>query len=239
MENTKRIYDLLKKGARKMGLIKVGHGEKGIREVGHRNYVGGLWEEIGRLQFEFLLKEGVTPVCYFLDIGCGCLRLGVHMIPYLRRGRYFGVDKEESLIRMGIENELGLDWWHQKQPVILIDQDFPFHRLPKKPQVAWSHSLFTHLTPDRIELCLGHLRSSIDPQGYFYASFFESDKEIRNPKRPHDHKNFLYTRYEMERFGANTGWQSEYYGEWGHPRGQVIIRFTPMESGEEDRAESA
>ncbi len=42
----------------------------------HRDMVGGMWEEIGRLQFEFLRARGLKPSHRLLDIGCGSLRGG-------------------------------------------------------------------------------------------------------------------------------------------------------------------
>ena len=36
-------------------------GETGIQKIGHRAYVGGLWDEIGNLQFEFLVAKGLRP----------------------------------------------------------------------------------------------------------------------------------------------------------------------------------
>ncbi len=32
--------------------------------------IGGRWEEIGRLQFDFLVAEGLMPAHTLLDIGC-------------------------------------------------------------------------------------------------------------------------------------------------------------------------
>lgn len=56
--------------------------------LGHRSYVGGCWDEIGKLQFDFMLKEGLKPEHYFLDVACGSLRAGLHFIPYLEVGHY-------------------------------------------------------------------------------------------------------------------------------------------------------
>jgi hypothetical protein len=33
-------------------------GEEAVEKLGHRNYVGGMWEEIGKLQFDFLSSRG-------------------------------------------------------------------------------------------------------------------------------------------------------------------------------------
>jgi hypothetical protein len=40
----------------------------------HRDVVGGMWDDIGKLQFDFLCDHGLRPSCRLIDIGCGCLR---------------------------------------------------------------------------------------------------------------------------------------------------------------------
>ena len=54
-----------------------------INQNKHRNFIGGKWEEIGRLQYDFLREQGLQPQDKLLDIGCGCLRGGIHFIDYL------------------------------------------------------------------------------------------------------------------------------------------------------------
>jgi len=70
-------------------------GDKGIAKIGHRQYIGGNWEEIGSLQFDFLLSRGLQPDSYLLDIACGSLRLSVKAIPYLEESHYLGIEKEQ------------------------------------------------------------------------------------------------------------------------------------------------
>ena len=72
-----------------------------IRSGGHREFVGGMWEEIGSLQFDFLKKSGLTPLHRLVDIGCGCLRGGVYFVPYLEKSHYYGIDINASLIEAG------------------------------------------------------------------------------------------------------------------------------------------
>jgi hypothetical protein len=40
-------------------------------------------ETSGRLQFEILKKEGCVPASRVLEVGCGCLHAGVHLMQYL------------------------------------------------------------------------------------------------------------------------------------------------------------
>jgi len=71
--------------------------QKGV----HRQRIGDMWDEIGQLQFNFLVEQGLLPYHTLLDVGCGCLRGGVYFVPYLENGHYFGMDINESLIEAG------------------------------------------------------------------------------------------------------------------------------------------
>jgi hypothetical protein len=67
----------------------------------HRDLVGGLWDEIGVLQFDFLRQQGLLPQHKLMDIGCGALRCGIPIIRYLDEGNYYGLDINASLIEAG------------------------------------------------------------------------------------------------------------------------------------------
>ncbi|MGG6294672.1 hypothetical protein ACQ4M4_09620 [Leptolyngbya sp. AN02str] len=45
-----------------------------IKAGKHRQFIGGLWEELGQLQFDFLKENGLLPEHRLLDMGCGSLR---------------------------------------------------------------------------------------------------------------------------------------------------------------------
>lgn len=61
-------------------------------ELDPKAAIGGMWEEIGQLQIDFLKSEGLLPAHRLLDIGCGTLRGGRHFIGYLDAGRYTGTE---------------------------------------------------------------------------------------------------------------------------------------------------
>lgn len=203
------------------------HGPDGVSLTGHRYYVGGLWNEMGRLQFEFLKSQGLKPEHILLDIACGSLRAGVHLIPYLDAGHYLGIDKEASLIDAGIRHELGRRMAKRKRPQFTVSADFDFTAFNKRPDIAIAQSLFTHLPPLVIDDCFRKLREFIRPAGRFFATYFESasSEAVVNPEQAHDHRSFLYHRREIEAFGERNGWRAEYIGDWRHPRGQVIVCY--------------
>jgi hypothetical protein len=202
-------------------------GVEGVRILGHRDYVGGLWDEIGALQFEFLVSHGLKPRNYLLDIACGSLRAGVHFISYLESGHYLGIEKEESLLHAGIDNELGNQLYNERQPQFVISKTFDFTKFTVHPHFALAHSLFTHLPAPVILECLTKLHSFIREEGVFFATFNEVSTKVCNPGTPHDHANFQFTRREMEDLAVNSGWRAHYIGDWNHPRHSKMMEFHP------------
>jgi SAM-dependent methyltransferase len=202
-------------------------GPDGIRKVGHRRYVGGRWDALGKHQLAFLRDRGLRPDSVLLDVACGSLRLGRHAIPFLDRGHYLGIEKEAGLVEAGLEHELEPGLPDEKEPELVISSSFEFHRFSRAPDFAIANSLFTHLPPPLISLCFEKLRERMAPSGVFYATFFEADRPTSNLDEPHDHRMFVYTRDEMRAFGEENGWTFEYIGNWGHPRGQVMAAYRP------------
>lgn len=193
--------------------------------VGHRDFVGGLWGELGDLQFRFMIEHGLRPHHVLLDIGCGSLRGGVRFIPYLDRGHYLGIDTERTLVDLGIENELGRTLYEVKRPEFVVSQNFEFSRFSRRPHFALAHAVFIHLTDDLLEFCFANLRRTCDAGTKFYATYFEGRRPIKTMLRDHPHVIFTRTREQMMQLGKASGWSSRYVGDWRHPRGQVMVEY--------------
>ena len=200
-------------------------GRTGVEKLGHREYVGGRWDEIGSLQFGFLVSRGLKPEHYLLDIACGCLRLGVRAIPYLHPEHYLGIEKEAELVRAGLEEELDQATRADRNPIIVVSSDFEFEKLGRQADFAIAQSLFTHLPVNVIERCFEKLRPWLRDTGVLYATYFEVPQKRDNPSRPHDHDYFAYTREEMCAFGGAAGFVADYIGNWNHLRNQVMVEY--------------
>ena len=109
----------------------------------HRDMVGGMWDEIGRLQFEFLRARGLKPNHRLLDIGCGCLRGGIHAIKYLEAGNYYGLDINRSLIEAG-RYELSLAGLDHKSSHLALSDCFELSLFQQKFDYLLALSVFTH-----------------------------------------------------------------------------------------------
>ncbi len=137
----------------------------------HRDMVGGMWEEIGRLQFEFLRARGLKPNHRFLDIGCGWLRGGIHAIKYLEAGNYYGLDINPSLIEAG-RHELRLAGLTHKNPHLAVSDRFELGLFGQEFDYLLALSVFTHLFANHIIRCLAEAREVLAPEGHFRDVFF-------------------------------------------------------------------
>jgi hypothetical protein len=198
-------------------------GNLGIAAAGHRAYIGGRWDELGRIQFDYMVGRGLEPHHVFLDIACGSLRGGVHFIRYLDAGNYLGIEKEKALVRSGLSKELSRQVYKEKRPEFVVSGSFEFDRFSKQPNFSLAQSLFTHLISSDVELCLANLRANVGPQHELYATFADGASE-QNPARSHALKVFYFSPDELAAIGTRNGWLCEYLGDWGHGK-SVMMKF--------------
>ena len=208
----------------------------GASQGAHREMIGGLWNEIGDLQFEFLRSNGLTKDSQLLDIGCGSLRLGVRAVDFLNSGHYWGTDLNESLLDAGYEKEIVPAGLAGKLPRenLVTDGDFNFPGIPDRIDFAIAQSLFTHLPINRLRLCLSNLASHVAGDCTFFATFFiVPDAAVAQPFRhepggtvTYSHKDPYHCCLADIFYGAShTPWEVEYIGDWGHPRAQQMVAF--------------
>ncbi len=208
-------------------------GEAQIKQRGHRSYVGAKWETLGRMQLDFMRSRGLRPDHVLYDIACGSLRAGVFFIPYLMRGHYCGIERERTLVELGISQELGIEIYNDKKPEFVITKDFEFSKLSKKPDYAIAQSLFTHLNIKDIKKCLKRLGEVSSKGCQLFATFdeegvtpkFNERRDLPNPPWSHSNLTFYYTKKQMKRCGEKTGWQFAYIGDWQHPLKQQMVLY--------------
>lgn len=201
----------------------------------HRDFVGGLWDEIGALQLEFLKRHGLAPSHRLLDLGCGALRGGVHYVRYLDAGNYYGADINASLLEAG-RRELAEAGLGAKEVHLLETDGFEVRRFGTTFDAAIAVSLFSHLTMNHIIRCLVEMRAVLGEQARFFASYFEAPS--RNFLAPLSHSPgdivtsftadpYHYAFCEMQWMAGLAGLSVQNAGDWGHPRGQRMLEFSP------------
>ncbi len=201
----------------------------------HRQFVGGMWEEIGLQQFEFLKSEGLAPSHRLIDIGCGCMRAGVYFVPYLDKGRYCGIDINSSLIEAGKKELFKNPRNIKKEPDLRVSERFDLGQFKVQFDYALAASVFTHLYANHIGRCLVEVKKALKPRGKFFATFFPAPAPLHLepiPRLPkdivthYDQDPFHYAMPEMEMLAQFAGLSVKFIGDWGHPRLQQMLCFT-------------
>jgi len=202
---------------------------RGDESSWHILSVGGNFEAMGAAQLRILKRNGLKPDGKLLDVGCGSLRLGVQAIKYLNPKCYFGIDCDQDMVNAGLERELPPQVRQEKQPSFTINKYFDFSEFGnEKFDFAIAQSVFTHLPPTGIELCLKNVMERINPGGKFFASYNLADNHITR----FGHKYPAMTRYSVEYFETlarkySVGFKN--IGHWGieqnRSNDQLLLSF--------------
>jgi SAM-dependent methyltransferase len=208
-----------------------------VRAGKHREVIGGLWEQLGQLQLDFMISRGLKPEHRVLDIGCGSLRAGVKLIRYLDAGNYFGTDLDASLLQAGYDVELVREGLVDKLPRsnLVTDGEFDFSWVKQPFDFALAQSVFTHLPLNHMRVCLEKLVGAVRDGGRFYMTFFEIPAD-HPTGQPFAHEPggivskgaadpYHYRLVDVEFAAAGLPWECRYIGEWNHPRSQRMIEF--------------
>jgi SAM-dependent methyltransferase len=201
----------------------------------HRKFVGGMWDELGAKQLEFVREQGLRPDQKFLDVGCGALRAGRLIAAYLDPGNYYGIDINHDLLTIGYERELD-DETRARLPEANLratdrfDADFGV-----RFDMAIAQSVFTHLGLNWIRLCLYRVAASMAPGGRFYATFFEESEDFpvdgisaSKNGRFTERNRYWYYPSDLEWAAERTPFQFRYIGRWQHPKGQRMVEYTRL-----------
>lgn len=210
--------------------------ENEIRIMGARQYVGGLFDEIGKWQFDVITQNRTLNTnTKFVDIACGCFRLGKYMIDYLDDGCYYGLDIAEDVVNHGLEKELRSDQrpGSKKDPTIWLTDNFDFSKIENGYDLAWANSLFSHLDEKDIGKCFEGLNKVSEKDNIFMFTYFNSDNpfaDSRNSRnvngKSHSNKMFIYSLKEMQEIAGGYGWSVEPIEEQTHPRDQLVVKST-------------
>lgn len=111
------------------------------------NLRSGSFEKSGVAFFERLVKCGLKPTDTCVDYGCGTLRIGVHTIRYLGRGKYWGLDIADWVLTDG-RDLIGPQLFAEKQPQLrVISRESVEEVAASRPDFVFSAKVLQHVHP--------------------------------------------------------------------------------------------
>jgi len=195
----------------------------------YRAYVGPPedYDLIAAMTFNLLTTLGLRQHHSLLDVGCGSLRIGRLLIPYLNRGKYFGVEPNNWLVEAGIEHELGKDVVPIKRPTFFFSAS-PETVVQAKISFdfALAQSIFSHCGLDLIRGWLSAVSRSLTQSGALVATFLpdQEDSKLTGWVYP---ECVNYQPETLEIAAAEVNLRFEIL-DWKHPRQTWALFAAPQ-----------
>jgi SAM-dependent methyltransferase len=185
----------------------------------YRAYVGPPedYDLIAAMTFNLLTTLGLRQHHSLLDVGCGSLRIGRLLIPYLNREKYFGVEPNEWLVEEGINREIGKSLVEIKRPTFFFsDSPETIARANVAFDFAVAQSIFSHCGLDFIRGWLSAISRSLARDGALIATFLIGEEDsLRTGWIYPECVN--YRPATLERAAADVSLRFEML-DWKHPR---------------------
>jgi SAM-dependent methyltransferase len=129
------------------------------------------YDLMGATQFGLLVALGLRHFHVVLDFGCGSLRAGRLLIPYLDHGNYHGLEPNAWLIEDAIERQLGRDQVAIKRPHFHAFTDFRADRCGSGFDFILAQSVFSHAGSDIVATAFAGFGRALAPSGLAVATF--------------------------------------------------------------------
>ena len=176
----------------------------------------------------------------FLDIGAGTIIPGGHFEKIGRPDKYYAQDINSDTLAEGIEflKSKGVD---TSIFTTLVSDDFDFSLIhDNEVDIAWSNSLFSHLSIDSICYCLKKLNPKMKRGSSYYTSMLILPDNLERSSYSWEHLKvkyssvtshslrdpFHYTRSKLNNypFIDQTGFQLKTIHKYAHPI-QELVEF--------------
>lgn len=139
----------------------------------YRAYVGPplQYDFMGLTQLALLYGAGLREEHSVLDVGCGSLRAGRLLIPFLNEGRYCGIEPNSWLVEEGLTKNVGQDMVRARKPRFDSNDDFDCQVFHQKFDYIIAQSILSHTKVDMARQCIAGVVKALEPSGLFLCTF--------------------------------------------------------------------
>jgi SAM-dependent methyltransferase len=195
----------------------------------YRAYVGppDRYDLVAAMTFNLLTTLGLRQHHSLLDVGCGSLRIGRLLIPYLNKDKYFGIEPNEWLVREGVRNEVGETLLQIKHPrFFFTDSPVVLNEMQARFDFAVAQSIFSHCGLDLITRWISFIANSLTPSGALIATFFPSETD--NTKEGWIYPGCVsYKPDTLRKVATEAGLRFEIL-DWRHPKQTWALFAAPQ-----------
>ena len=194
----------------------------------YRGYVGAdsNYDFLSAIQFNVLFALGMLETHKVLDLGCGSLRVGRLLIPYLQEGNYYGIEPNKWLVDEGIAHNVGDDLVALRKPTFRYVDDFSVAEFGVPFDFIVANSIFSHTYRDLARESLPKVAAGLADKGLFALTFVEYDRydtRHHDKAKADDGSGWLYpgdAQLHLARLSRGDARRAEYAVvrfDWFHP----------------------
>ena len=190
-------------------------------KVSYRLFVGATerYDVMAAMTFNLLTTLGLREGHKVLDIGCGSLRNGRLLIPYLNRGNYTGFDPNPWLVKEALKNETGSDIVRIKKPTFIFSKNPDDVDPALRFDFAFAHAIFCHAPLSLLRAWLKKLSSALGDNGAFAVSFRIGDEDYTGDTWTYP--GMIYYKMDTVRgYAEEFGFRFQEL-DWRHPAQHV------------------
>ena len=154
-----------------------------MKKPNYKSFCGPekLYYRGGDKLFLFLKKAGLKSSDSLLDVGCGSLKVGRLVIPYLQPKKYYGIEPERKWLENGIQNEIPKQVLEFKKPKFSYSRHFFLQGFGVRFDVVVAFNVFIHCGTKQLEIFLGNLNKAMSMTGYLLMNIKLGDKTKETP----------------------------------------------------------
>lgn len=190
-----------------------------------RAYVGppGQYDFMGATQFRLLTQIGLREDHTVLDFGCGSLRAGRLLLPYLLPGNYFGIEPNKWLVDESISKELGPEFISMRRPSFDYNDRFDLSVFGRRFDYIVMQSILSHTGADLIDLALRNAAAAMHDASSLVVTVIHEEKATDTLLPGRDSTGWIYpqcvwySRAEFRDMAQQHGYFSQML-PWYHPR---------------------
>jgi SAM-dependent methyltransferase len=194
----------------------------------YRAFVGppAEYDLIAAMTFNLLTTVGLRQHHRLLDIGCGSLRVGRLLIPYLNRGGYAGVEPNRWLVEEAIAREIGGTLVRLKRPEFVFADSLEGTGWVERFDFAVAQSIFSHTGVALLRRWLRETSAALRADGALLATFLPAETD--SPEEGWTYPACVRFRPATVRELAAAHGLDCVLLDWFHPRQQWALLAKPQ-----------
>lgn len=205
--------------------------EDDLSRAWHRLKHGRHWAATGQWWADLLVREGLEPHHFVLDVGCGSLGLGRLLLPRLAQSRYWGYESDRDLLFDGIAIELSRAGLDPIKGHFIVNRTFDLTECPHQFEWMVASSLFTRLPLHGVARCLAALIPRLAPGGRFFATVYEGalgedTQTVGGVTTRSDGEPYHHDVEVLSGIADSLGATVTRVDTPGHPRGESLLLIT-------------